>query len=119
MVERTGIVPVMSAKVALLASWNATRCDDDTEKNEPDDGNDLNDRENEFGLTIAADAEEVDSDNQSPEDDHECGRADIFGTWPKRHGDRRSCEFQWECHKPVEGVAETQVSLVQFSNGLK
>jgi len=70
-----------------------------------DDGCNLDDGEDEFRLSVAPNAEEVDADDEDEENRHPCTRIDVFGTLPKRDGNRRRHNFQRQGDEPREGIA--------------
>jgi hypothetical protein len=67
MVKGTRVVPVVGSKVALRASRHATGGNNDTQKDESDDGNDFDDGKHEFGFAVASDTKEIDRNHDDPE----------------------------------------------------
>jgi hypothetical protein len=74
-------VPIPSSNVAAYGSTTAV--EDDAEDDEPYDGNDLNDGKDELSLTISANTEQVDADNDDQEDGNPRGLVRISGTRPE------------------------------------
>lgn len=68
----------------------------------PNDSNDFDDGEHEFGLAIATDAKEVDHDDQEQEDSHPRGVRDI--RVPKTNGDGSSYNFKRKDDEPLHRV---------------
>lgn len=87
MVKGTRFIPVMCSQITLLASWNTTCSNNDTEQDKANNRNDLNDGEDKFSFTIAANTKEVDGNNKDPKDDDEGCWIDMFCTVPVGYRD--------------------------------
>lgn len=99
-VEGTGVVPVLGTNVATLRA--TTTDQDDTQDDETDNGSDLDDGENELGLTVTLDTEEVD-DNDENVEDGTVGSGVCFRV-PVLDGDGSSDQLQGQHDQPLHGV---------------
>ena len=92
--KSSGLVPVFCANVTTSISGNTTNIDDDTKDDETDACNDLDDRKNEFDLTIGADTEELDGRKSDKENGNPDANVDASSTFPEIDGDRGSSKFE-------------------------
>lgn len=88
--ESTGVVPVLGANVSLVAG--TTTVDDNTEDDETNTGADLDDTEDEFDFSVAADSEDLDDDEGGQEDGNPHCHVDILS--PELDGDGGSDQLE-------------------------
>src|SRR3954447_5633587 len=69
---------------------------------ESNDSDNLDDREDEFSLSVALDAEEIDRYNQDQKYGDPGGI--VHTRRPEIHRDGSSDDFQWHGHQPVHGI---------------
>ncbi|KAH9811192.1 hypothetical protein Tdes44962_MAKER10402 [Teratosphaeria destructans] len=102
----------MPADVA--AAGPAAAVQDDAEDDEADDGQDLDDGEEELGLAVALDAEEVDDDDEH-EEDGDPGVVVDAAVRPVVDGEGGRDDLQREHDEPLQGVAGVSRSARQRS----
>lgn len=66
--ECAWLVPVTRSNITPGISWDATAVDDDTQDDEPGDGNDFDEAESKFNLSVAANTKNIDDGDQHQED---------------------------------------------------
>jgi hypothetical protein len=90
----TRVVPVLSPNIASIISRNSATVDDYAENAETDHSRDFDDGKDKFCLTIAADAEKVDHDDEKQENGHPRGAIGVLTTGPKLQGEGGGHDFQ-------------------------
>ena len=81
----------MGSQVWLSA--NTASVDDNTKQDESNDGENFDDREDEFGFTIASYSEEVDKDYHNVEYDDPSSRINVLSSFPITDCDRSGSQF--------------------------
>lgn len=95
-VEGAGVLPEAPADVACVGTavgGSAPDVDDDAEDDEADDGDDFDGGEDELCLAVAADAEQVDGDDQEEEERDEAGDVQT-ALIPELDGQGRGDDFE-------------------------
>lgn len=98
--ERTRVVPVLGAEVALVA--NATAVDYDTEDDEADAGSNLDETENKLNLSVSADAKDLDDGEDDEEDSNPDTHVEVIA--PELDGDTGGNEFEGQNGQPGDGI---------------
>jgi hypothetical protein len=101
--ERTRVVPVLNADVALVT--DTTAVDDNTKDDEANTGADLDDGENKLNLAVTADTKDLDNHEDDEEDGDPDSHVDIFS--PELDGDGGGDEFERKHGQPSKSVLPT------------
>ena len=98
---RLGSLPVSSTDVATIVGRHTSAVDNDTEDDEANTGGDLNDAEDEFDFTVAADTEDL-YDCEDGQEDSDPDSDVVIA--PELDRDGSSCDFERQHSKPLDGV---------------